>query len=65
MPKEDYSKMSLIDLCDLLVIKTQSRLEAIHGKADEATVQSCTKEVELIQKMITNRKKNFSPNSFP
>jgi hypothetical protein len=52
------AEMSLSDLCDILLVKTQQLLDVMNRRADAATIKNCMNEVELIQKTIKDKQEN-------
>ena len=57
MGRENLEKLSLAELCDLLVENTLLLLEAIDKKADGITLRDQKKQVELLQETIRNKRK--------
>ena len=62
--QEEFEKMSLVDLCDLLVDKTTELLKLMEQKTKGDGLQNLKKEVEQIQAEIKARKANLSEGLF-
>ena len=56
MQKESLEKLSLSELCDLLVENTISLLESMEKKADGITLRDQKKNVELLQEIIREKR---------
>lgn len=56
MKRETLEKLTLPDLCDLLVGNTVLLLESLDKKADGLTILSLKKKVELLQEIIKKRR---------
>lgn len=56
MKRETLEKLTLPDLCDLLVGNTVLLLESLDKKADGLTILSLKKKVELLQEIIKERR---------
>jgi hypothetical protein len=56
MKKESLEKLTLAELCDLLVENTIILLELMDKKADGVTLRDQKKRVELIQETICKKR---------
>lgn len=57
MTKEYLERLTLHELCDLLVENTTLLLDSIEKKADGITLRDQKRIVELLQELIIERKK--------
>jgi hypothetical protein len=57
MMKENLEKLTLPELCDLLVENTIALLDMIEKKADGITLRDQKRTVELLQEVIRKRRK--------
>jgi hypothetical protein len=57
MMKENLEKLTLTELCDLLVENTIALLDMIEKKADGITLRDQKRTVELLQEVIRKRRK--------
>jgi len=57
MTKEDLEKLTLHQLCDLLVENTTILLDSIERKADGITLRDQKRKVELLQEVIRKKRK--------
>lgn len=57
MTKENLEKLTLHQLCDLLVENTTLLLDSIEKKADGVTLRDQKRKVELLQDVIKIKRK--------
>jgi len=57
MKKENLEKLTLHDLCDLLVENTILLLNSIEKKVDGVTLRDQKRNVELLQEVIREKRK--------
>jgi hypothetical protein len=57
MKKENLEKLTLHDLCDLLVENTILLLNSIEKKVDGVTLRDQKKNVELLQEVIREKRR--------
>ena len=57
MTKENLEKLTLHQLCDLLVQNTTVLLDSIEKKADGITLRDQKRKVELLQEVISKKRK--------
>jgi hypothetical protein len=57
MKKETLEKLTLSELCDLLVENSILLLESIEKKANGIVLRDQKKNVELLQEIIKNKRK--------
>jgi hypothetical protein len=58
MKRETFEKLTLSELCDLLVETTIRLLELIDKKADGITLRDQKRTVELLQEVIKQKRAN-------
>ena len=56
MEKESLEKLTISELCDLLVENTIMLLESMDRKADGITLRDQKKNVELLQEIIRQKR---------
>jgi hypothetical protein len=56
MKKENLEKLSVHELCDLLVENTIRLLEALERKTDGVTLRDQKRNVELLQEVIRQKR---------
>lgn len=59
MKRETFEGLTLPELCDLLVEKTLTLLEAMDKRTDGITLRDQKKEVELLQEAIRKRRERI------
>jgi hypothetical protein len=57
MTKENLEKLSLPELCDLMVENTLALLDMIEKKADGIALRDQKRIVELLQELISKKRK--------
>jgi hypothetical protein len=57
MTKENLEKLTLTELCDLLVESTVGLLDMIETKADGISLRDQKRKVELLQEVIRKKRK--------
>jgi len=57
MKKENLEKLTIHDLCDLLVENTILLLNSIEKKVDGVTLRDQKRNVELLQEVIREKRK--------
>jgi len=57
MKRETLEKLTPTELCDLLVENTIRLLEAIDKKSDGITIRDLKKDVDLLQELIREKRK--------